>query len=446
MQKQRGSVTVIAIVMLLFLMVVAIAWLPMMTIEKTAASSDYREQQAWDAAEAGYKKAVAALDNKNSNWTWLTPENYIQGSDSGSFGHLSIDGGKADQNGIWYAVGITENNIDLASDYTPEESAAYQITSVGACQGIRKVIRKVHTLGDNGGTGGGEEPEQPPDAYINDSFITSSGALIINNDIDYDPNNKVYYSGYFGDYTVGGQVINKEFVTEPKYKSAASPEVFEKATYPELQSTGATEDRPLSNWNITNGQYWAAKASFAGTKISVANNTVLLIGEQLGIGYMLYKNFLTMDNVEITVPKGKTLEFIICDYGTIKDYDNVVLKNITIKGGGQVSFISGGSIAVNSIKSVDNSRILFIANKNLSLSDPFINADKQLDGGCFLSSAGNMQMLVSGNVTATFYGQMQSAGLISIGGQSGSTGKLVLRFNKIGEKLKMPNMYYLRAA
>ena len=343
-------------------------------------------------------------------------------------------------------MGITENNIDLASDYTPEESAAYQITSVGACQGIRKVIRKVHTLGDNGGTGGGEEPEQPPDAYINDSFITSSGALIINNDVDYDPNNKVYYSGYFGDYTVGGQVINKEFVTEPKYKSAASPEVFEKATYPELQYTGATEDRPLSNWNITNGQYWAAKASFSGTKISVANNTVLLIGEQLGIGYMLYKNFLTMDNVEITVPKGKTLEFIICDYGTIKDYDNVVLKNITIKGGGQVSFISGGSIAVNSIKSVDNSRILFIANKNLSLSDPFINADKQLVGGCFLSSAGNMQMLVSGNVTATFYGQMQSAGLISIGGQSGSTGKLVLRFNKIGEKLKMPNMYYLRAA
>ena len=68
------------------------------------------------------------------------------------------------------------------------------------------------------------------------------------------------------------------------------------------------------------------------------------------------------------------------------------------------------------------------------------------DGGCFLSSAGNMQMLVSGNVTATFYGQMQSAGLISIGGQSGGTGKLVLRFNKIGEKLKMPNMYYLRAA
>ena len=34
MQKQRGSVTVIAVVMLLFLMIIAIAWLPMMTMEK----------------------------------------------------------------------------------------------------------------------------------------------------------------------------------------------------------------------------------------------------------------------------------------------------------------------------------------------------------------------------------------------------------------------------
>ena len=66
MQKQRGSVTVIAIVMLLFLMVVAIVWLPMMTMEKTAAASDYREQQAWNAAEAGYKRAVAQLEGGKS--------------------------------------------------------------------------------------------------------------------------------------------------------------------------------------------------------------------------------------------------------------------------------------------------------------------------------------------------------------------------------------------
>ena len=40
MKCQRGSVTVISLAMLLFLMVVAVAWLPMMTLEKTAAASD----------------------------------------------------------------------------------------------------------------------------------------------------------------------------------------------------------------------------------------------------------------------------------------------------------------------------------------------------------------------------------------------------------------------
>ena len=61
MKDQRGSVTVMSLAMLLFLMVVAVAWLPMMTMEKTAAASDYREQQAWNAAEAGYKKSCGCV-------------------------------------------------------------------------------------------------------------------------------------------------------------------------------------------------------------------------------------------------------------------------------------------------------------------------------------------------------------------------------------------------
>ena len=48
-------------------MVVAVAWLPMMTMEKTAAASDYREQQAWNAAEAGYKRAVATATTIKNN-------------------------------------------------------------------------------------------------------------------------------------------------------------------------------------------------------------------------------------------------------------------------------------------------------------------------------------------------------------------------------------------
>lgn len=52
----------------------------MLTTEKTAAASDYREQQAWYAAEAGYKRAVAALENKNNDWGWITKDADIQTS------------------------------------------------------------------------------------------------------------------------------------------------------------------------------------------------------------------------------------------------------------------------------------------------------------------------------------------------------------------------------
>ena len=79
MKGQRGSVTVIAVVMLLFLMIIAVAWLPMMTMEKTAAASDYREQQAWNAAEAGYKRAVAQLEAGNAIWKdWLIDDNDLK--------------------------------------------------------------------------------------------------------------------------------------------------------------------------------------------------------------------------------------------------------------------------------------------------------------------------------------------------------------------------------
>ena len=144
MKCQRGSVTVMSLAMLLFLMVVAVAWLPMMTMEKTAAASDYREQQAWNAAEAGYKRAVAALSNKNNDWRWLTPEEYIRDSDSANFAHLSIDGNKVDQDEIWYAVSIMGNNADIVSGYIPEEDVVYQITAVGSCQGVRKAVSYTH--------------------------------------------------------------------------------------------------------------------------------------------------------------------------------------------------------------------------------------------------------------------------------------------------------------
>jgi len=276
MKDQRGSVTVMSLAMLLFLMVVAVAWLPMMTMEKTAAASDYREQQAWNAAEAGYKRAVAALSNKNNDWRWLTPEEYIQDSDSANFVHLSIDGNKVDQDEIWYAVGIIENNADIASDYTPEDDAVYQITAIGSCQGIRKVIRKNYTSGDIGGSGGGdsggEETLELP------GLVQADGTVTITNNQAGELNGDLYGSGFFD--SSGNQFSSGHTQgTYPNTLKTHIPEsVFQKENYQNLQDI--PNDYVLKSlknyfWDLseTYSDWFALNARNAGGMVIFIDNS-----------------------------------------------------------------------------------------------------------------------------------------------------------------------------
>lgn len=190
MKDQRGSVTVIAIVMLLFLMVIAVAWLPMMTMEKTAASSDYREQQAWYAAESSYKRAVAQLDAEKGSvgyWYWLSREAALKGEGKAfAPNRISWSGAEgAEADGVWYAAAINYKDgdtvIDVVDGYKPVKGTEYSITAVGSCQGVRKVIRKTHTPGgiDIGGGGvdsGGEEALELPGLVQAGGTVSVSGA------------------------------------------------------------------------------------------------------------------------------------------------------------------------------------------------------------------------------------------------------------------------------
>ena len=181
MKDQRGSVTVIAVVMLLFLMIIAVAWLPMMTQETTAASADYREQPARDPAAAGYTRAVAELEAGKSNvWDWLSSGDDLE---NGTFDEKNIlkipetQTKAVESSAIWYAVAI--DGISKEKTYSPEAGKTYAITSVGSCQGIRKVIRKDFTLGDNGESEGEEGGHSNP-ADI-DGLIHAGGKVDLTN-------------------------------------------------------------------------------------------------------------------------------------------------------------------------------------------------------------------------------------------------------------------------
>jgi Tfp pilus assembly protein PilX len=63
MRSQRGSMAVVALVMMLFLLIAGFAWLPMLAHENKTAQNDWEEQQAWYAAEAGFVRAKTELNN-----------------------------------------------------------------------------------------------------------------------------------------------------------------------------------------------------------------------------------------------------------------------------------------------------------------------------------------------------------------------------------------------
>lgn len=396
MQSQRGSVTVIAIAMLLFLMLIAVAWLPMMTMEKTAASSDYREQQAWYAAEAGYKRAVAQLEAGNSKWNWLSAESGLTGE--GNFGFSpnpsALDLEKVNQDCVWYAVSIVDVDKDILDSYKPKEGTVYTITAVGSCNGIRKVIRKDYTLGDNDGTGGGDEGGEEtldlPGLIQAGGKVTfaNDGTGAIDGDIYVSDSGKVEdkTNGGNGGYTDGKIYADKDLVHG--LKTLIPNSVFEERSYINLEDIKVSGQWEKINLN-SNMNYlisWPLPYNWGyvidGTK---ANGSTLFIHSNKKI------EINTTDGI-LGPTSGMPLTLI---------FDNDVVLNGTVKGNIKIlvkkSFAFGGTG-----NDGDNNLFMIMANDDIFIKRPIKYG--------FLSSHKNVDLTYK----QYFYGQIQAAGNVNI--------------------------------
>ena len=313
-QKQRGSVTVIAVVMLLFLMIIAIAWLPMMTMEKTAASSDYREQQAWYAAEAGYKRAIAALNDGSSEWNnWLSKIAEIK---SGDFYLNSLDNQKADKQGVWYATAITEIKDDNEVDVTiPGDKANYIITSVGSCQGIRKVMRKTYILGDDGGSGGGDSVGE--EVLELPGLVQAGGTVTVVqdqkdfniDDIDTRFLGKLYGSGFYN--VKNNNSFTNEWtdsVNRPTLKTRLPERIFVISKYPKMPpmpdmtwpSTIKTAKNTDYYWDLSNLVDESDPYNIKRVKVVDAGNSA---GRIIFIDNQNYNNGIQLNQIKSSVLK-----------------------------------------------------------------------------------------------------------------------------------------------
>lgn len=371
MNNQRGSVTVIAVVMLLFLMIIAVAWLPMMTMEKTAASSDYREQQAWYAAEAGYKRAVAELEagKTNSKWEWLSSGDDLE---NGTFDEKNIlkipetQTKAVESSAIWYAVAIDGINKDKT--YSPEAGKTYAITSVGSCQGIRKVIRKDFTLGED------DETNIDEGKYLEKSLIYAG--------------NKVNVKG--GNQSVsieGGHIISQKITGNDKWhttihevtdseldkfladmRTKIKNSVFNIDSYPTLEVI-----TPDDSLNIPEGKSYYLKNNQVKEKIVGSYGSVLFI-ESDAKNYELSSRGSIKGSV---IKSGKNQPFTIIYKGP--EYGNLKLKtNIS----GDIKVISNVNIVFEKSSQYSNGLAMFLSNGNViincNLSKVFISADNDV--------------------------------------------------------------------
>lgn len=422
MNNQRGSVTVIAIAMLLFLMLIAVAWLPMMTMEKTAAYSDYREQQAWYAAEAGYKRAVAQLAAGNTTWKdWLIDDNNLK---DGTFSVINGLGGEQQsgneklagvlENGIWYAVAISSatSGMELKygergdGNYTPVQGETYSITSIGSCNGIRKVIRKKYTLGDNGGTGGGDEPDEPEppqdNVYLGDALVAAGGAVSIYF-VNGDNSGKIYGGSIAADgFNKVGLVPNNSV------KYYVQDKVFESSHYKNIQNNA---DQDLKDGSIiTKGAYYYGSAEIEGGKVSVSGNSVLLTSGDI-----------KLSNMSINVDSG-VLQIVA--------NGDVEIEKIKLTGKGQLTVISKGNLKITNLSG--DIKTLLIGNA-VAFTNPDVTK-------CFISSESTINMNVNGNDKFEYRGQMQAAGSVSIYGNQLQQNNFKLHFEKIAGELNFPPM------
>ncbi len=389
-KSQRGSVTVIALVMVIFLLVIGVGWIMLLTQERSASGMDEREQQAWYAAEAGMKRAKAQLHARNTKWTWLSTD--VDMHDQAKINKVDMQtlayGASANDKSkdLWYGVYIDKiSSLASRQNFTVTDQT-YNLTAVGCYQGVRKVIKdtyKVATSGDSGGEHYSLGGEALAVAGGKVTLSNSQGGTL-NGDI-YAKNFKDTTGGHFADGHYKNAYGSDTATAGLTIKTHIPTSVFDEKTY----SDPVTMEKSYSYTLTGNGNYyWDIKSNaYAWFKVDAtqaSGATIYLDGKG---GQELIGTF-----------DGPTSGYPLT---LIVPYNNASMYLIL---SGRIRILAAGKITMENGASQSTTRFLLASNGNVTI-------DKDLTPSSFISSDGNLVMMNHG-----FTGQMQAAGNITLEG------------------------------
>jgi len=449
MKSRKGSITVIALIMLLFLVIVCGAWIVMMTQEKTNAFADEKQQQAWYAAEAGYKRAAVLLTQSKANWDdkwdWTTKnyDNFKNGNVKKiNLKNLSeISSTDKDSEGTpWYAVNINEITSDSYS-YPTAGLHTFTIRAMGEYMGERKIIERTVTLTvkSSGGSGGGSSSGT---IISGTRIVEAGGTVTVDNSVaagDGDSNG----AGVTGQIAAGKGIVEER----GKYKYGKNSDKIDYTTgniATPLPTKIAITAFAESTYGIfTKLSEVTAGAGWGSTPLTLENNSLTKISWPInwhykdqwndrsgvfqykiigGNGAILYVNLAGSSGYTnmyfeqgIWGPSsGEPLTLI---------FDDDVYINGEIHG--NVRIIAKGNVYLGNRPM--SGKIMVVANGDV------IVAGSTSDALMFISSNGNVELNSSGS---KFYGQIQAAGSVLL-----SDNKNVLN-TTVATEFKMPEMEY----
>ena len=383
----------------------------MMTQEKTNAFADEKQQQAWYAAEAGFKRAAVLLNKKEATWDWTT--NNATDFKAGTFRKIdmqtlkTLDASTKDStNNPWYAVNIDQITAD---SYTWSSNKTFIITSVGEYMGERKVIKNTITVASSSGN---DTTDKASVLAGNNIIITGTNLSLSGNSTVKQGNiEKIVTGGALNGnkninyYDASGKTITQQDVVQENTWNLAygtlkaglfddlSKLVISSNYFSNTSTIVSTVPNP-----VTKNIHYKTDSTITSDITLASDTNAVIYSDTQGKFDAKYGNTQN----EITVPSGSLL--VLMNGGTFTFSGQKNVTNVT----GDLVIISLTNVVIDKMNTGPNTRVYIIAGQQATISNS--NVSK-----CFIAA----NTLVFSGEQNYFTGQFFSVGETQLG--SGTT-------------------------
>jgi len=360
---QRGSVSALAIMAILFFVVVIAAIMPMTNTEMKFAATNRNDTEARYAAEAGAKRAITEMLAEQTNWGWLEGTKGATDKKQAFISDRPVDD-------YYYSVYIEKYPVESPSaplTGKPVIGQQYKIISTGYVNGSKKVVSVIYKM--KPGTSGSitDNTVYVKNLVINKTASTST----IEGDIVTES------SKIDGLNVTGTPTWNATGLKYPEYDFSS----FKKDAFPLNPSSPEEQVILTSSIQLDQNKYYVEKGlsipqATNGVKMTVKQDTVIMVNGDVNID----ANNFTIDTGTDPVTKLPIYAVLLVVFGDINigdknntDFSNTVLVSLTNAGtlsGGNIRFKNNlavtGLVIAETALSFDNNAVIAQSKRDLA--------------------------------------------------------------------------------